>query len=86
MKNMKKTAFLLAGLCLIALTSCKEKEAEPTTIEQTIEVTPPAVQEVKDSTSIKIGTDGVDISTKKGTNSTSISVGGDSKAKVEVKK
>lgn len=84
---MKKTTLLLAGLCLVALSSCKEKEAEPnTTIEQTIEVTPPAVEEAKDSTSIKIGEDGIEYNKKNGTNSTNISVGGDSKAEVEIKK
>jgi len=82
---MKKTTILLAGLSIIALASCKKNEEEPK-IEQTIEVNPPAIEQPKDSTSIKIGTDGVDISTKKGATSTSISVGGDTKAKVEVKK
>lgn len=82
---MKKSTVLLAGLCMIALTSCKKEEKAPT-IEQTIEVTPPAVEEAKDSTSIQISKDGVDVNTKNGANSTTISVGGDAKAKVEVKK
>ncbi|MFT5252277.1 MAG: hypothetical protein ACI87N_001284 [Flavobacteriales bacterium] len=69
----------------MALISCKKEEKTPT-IEQIIEVSPPAVEEAKDSTSIQISKDGVDISTKSSANSTSISVGGDAKAKVEVKK
>lgn len=83
---MKKSTVLVAGLCLVALVSCKDKEAEPTTIEQTIEVTPAPVAPAKDSTSIKIGTNGVDINTSKGTNSTNISVGGGKESKVEIKK
>jgi hypothetical protein len=36
-------------------------QKEAPTIEQTIEVSPPAVEEAKDSTSIQISTDGVDV-------------------------
>jgi hypothetical protein len=78
---MKKSTLLLAGLCTIALLHVKKEKAP--TIEQTIEVSPPAVEEAKDSTSIQISTDGVDVNTK--VTSTNISVGGDAKAKVEVK-
>ena len=78
---MKKTTVVLAGLCLMALISCKKEEKAPTTIEKTIEVTPPAVEKAKDSTSIQIGKNGVDINTTSGANSTSISVGGDATKK-----
>lgn len=76
---------LLAGLCMMILISCKKEEKTPI-IEQNIEVTPPAVEEAKDSIAIQIGKDGVDISTKSGANSTNISVGGGAKATTEVKK
>jgi hypothetical protein len=46
---------------MIALLHVKRKAP---TIEQTIEVSPPAVEEAKDSTSIQISTDGVDVNTK----------------------
>jgi hypothetical protein len=45
---------------MIALLHVKRKAP---TIEQTIEVSPPAVEEAKDST-IQISTDGVDVNTK----------------------
>ncbi|MBC5842798.1 MAG: hypothetical protein K2Y30_04240 [Flavobacteriaceae bacterium] len=77
---MKKTTILLTSMCLVAFISCKKEEEKPV-IEQTIEVTAPKVEEAKDSTSINIGKDGVDINTKRGTNSTNISVGGDAKQK-----
>jgi CRISPR/Cas system CMR-associated protein Cmr5 small subunit len=77
---MKKIMIVVAGLCTVAFISCK-KEEEKATPEQTIEVSAPKVEEAKDSTSIKIGKDGVDINTKSGANSTSISVGGDAKQK-----
>lgn len=70
---------------MMAIISCKKKEETPQPTETTIEVNAPAVEESKDSTSISIGTDGVDISTKKGANETNVKIGGDD-AKVEVKK
>jgi hypothetical protein len=45
-----------------SLTSCKKEKAHNWT--KTIEVSPPAVEEAKDSTSIQISTDGVDVNTK----------------------
>lgn len=78
--KMKKVTILLTSLCIVAFISCKKEEEKPV-IEQKIEVAAPKVEEAKDSTSISIGKDGVDINTKRGTKSTSISVGGDAKQK-----
>ena len=89
---MKKTSMFIAVLSVMAIVSCKEKEETPeaapaTTTNQTIEVTTeaPAVEEEQDGTSISVGTDGVDVSTKNGENKTNVNVSGGA-AKVEVKK
>lgn len=81
---MKKTTALLLGLYAIAFISCKKEDNKPA-IKHTIEVTPALVEEVKDSISVQTGKDGVDINTKSGSNSNTISVGSDAKTEVEVK-
>jgi hypothetical protein len=84
---MKKISMLIGLLSVLAIVSCKEKEEAPeAATNQTIEVTKeaPAVEENSDGTKISVGTDGVDVSTKNGTNSTSVNVSG-GKAKVEIK-
>lgn len=74
-------------LSILAIVSCKKKEEAPLPTETTIEVNTPApeVQENADGTSISVGKDGVDVSTKNGSNETTVNVGGGD-AKVEVKK
>ena len=78
-------------LSVLAIVSCKEKEetkeTPAATTNQTIEVTTetPAVEKNPDGTSISVGTDGVDVSTKNGTKSTSVNVSG-GEAEVQVKK
>jgi hypothetical protein len=90
-KKMKKISMIIGVLSVMAIVSCKEKEETPaapeTTTNQTIEVTTeaPAAEKNPDGTSISVGSDGVDVSTKNGTNSTSVNVSG-GEAKVEVKK
>lgn len=88
---MKKISMLVGVLSVMAIVSCKEKAETPeTTTHQTIEVTneapAPVVEEKNpDGTSISVGSDGIDVSTKNGENQTKVNVsGGD--AKVEVKK
>jgi predicted phage gp36 major capsid-like protein len=88
---MKKISMFIGVMSVMAIVSCKEKEETPavpeTTTNQTIEVTTeaPAAEKNPDGTSISVGTDGVDVSTKNGTNSTSVKVSG-GEAKVQVKK
>ena len=85
---MKKISMLVGVLSVMAIVSCKEKEETPdTTTHQTIEVTneAPAVEENPDGTSVSIGSDGIDVSTKSGANQTKVNVSG-CDAKVEVKK
>jgi hypothetical protein len=85
---MKKITMLLGVLSIMAVASCKQKEeTTEKTAEPIIEVTtdaPPAKVN-PDGTTISIGTDGVDVSTKNGENQTKVSVS-DGAAKVEVKK
>jgi hypothetical protein len=85
---MKKITMFIGVLSVMAIVSCKEKEETPdTTTNQTIEVTTeaPQAEENPDGTSISVGTDGVDVSTKNGENKTSVNVS-EGEAKVEVKK
>lgn len=87
---MKKMSLLLGMLSIMAIVSCKKKEETPPppppTTETTIEVNAPAVEEKNpDGTSISVGKDGVDVSTKNGSTETNVKVG-DGAAKVEVKK
>ena len=87
---MKKITLFLGILSVIAIVSCKEKEDKPfpPQVENSSETTTstPAVSgEVKDSTSIKVGTDGVNVTTKDGATKTSVDVSG-GEAKIEIKK
>ena len=84
---MKKVTLLLGILSIMVFISCKKKEETPQPTETTVEVNAPAAVEEKntDGTSISVGTDGVDVSTKDGTTETNVKVG-DGDAKVEIKK
>ena len=90
---MKKITLFLGILSIITIVSCKKKEEMPVppppapteSSVPTPEAPKPVVEDNKDGTSIKVGKDGVDISTKDGANKTSVNVSnGD--AKVEIKK
>jgi hypothetical protein len=87
---MKKATMIIGMMAVMAIVSCKKKEETTITTtpvaEPTTEVAPPpAPEEEQDGTSISVGTDGVDISTKNGAKETNVKVeNGD--AKVEVKK
>ena len=86
---MKKITLFLGILSVIAIVSCKEKEDKPfpPQVENSSETTTstPAVSgEVKDSTS-RVGTDGVNVTTKDGATKTSVDVSG-GEAKIEIKK
>ncbi|MGO4822267.1 MULTISPECIES: hypothetical protein [unclassified Flavobacterium] len=86
---MKKATMIIGMMAVMAIVSCKKKEETTITTtpvaEPTTEVAPPATEEEQDGTSISVGTDGVDISTKNGAKETNVKVeNGD--AKVEVKK
>lgn len=87
---MKKITLFLGILSVIAIVSCKEKEDKPfppqvETSSETTTSTPAVSGEVKDSTSIKVGTDGVNVTTKDGATKTSVDVSG-GEAKIEIKK
>ena len=89
---MRKTALLLGILSMIAIVSCKKKEETPmptpteTSSETTTTTEAAAVSgEAKDSTSIKVSTDGVNVTTKDGASKTTVNVSG-GEAKIEVKK
>lgn len=74
----------------MTIISCKKKDDNPTapqveTTGESTTSTPVSSAEVKDSTSIKVSTDGVNVSTKDGSTKTSVSVSG-GEAKVEIKK
>ncbi|MDD2820229.1 MAG: hypothetical protein PHW29_03090 [Flavobacterium sp.] len=91
---MKKISLILGMIAMITIVSCKEKEdvAVPapetqteTSNETSDQKTTTVSTEAKDSTAIKISTDGVNVTTKDGKTKTSVNVsGGD--AKVEIKK
>lgn len=91
---MKKIVLALSMLSVVAFVSCK-KEVMPPPPPPAPEVIvappppppPPApVKEVeKDGTSISVGSDGVEVSTKNGNNKTVIDVK-DGKGKIEIKK
>ena len=81
-------------LTMITIVSCKEKEeavvpTPETQIETSVETsdqkTTTVSAEAKDSTAIKISTDGVNVTTKDGKTKTSVNVSG-GEAKVEIKK
>ncbi|TRX01534.1 hypothetical protein [Flavobacterium gawalongense] len=88
---MKKTILILGVLSILTIVSCKKKEDKPfvpqaeTPHATTTTSTPAVSREAKDSTSIKVGTDGVDVSTKDGNTKTNVSVSG-GEAKIEIKK
>ena len=76
---------------MITIVSCKEKEDKPYTpqVENSSETTTTKTTtvsgEAKDSTSIKVSTDGVNVTTKDGGTKTSVKVSG-GEAAVEIKK
>jgi hypothetical protein len=87
---MKKIILILGVLSIMTIVSCKKKEDKPMTpqVETTTVTTPasPAASEqAKDSTSIKVATDGVNVTTKNGATKTSVNVSGGT-AKIEIKK
>jgi hypothetical protein len=89
---MKKITLFLGILSILAIVSCKKKEDKPfppqvETSKATTRTTstPVASGAAKDSTSIKVGTDGVNVTTKDGGTKTSVNVSG-GEAKIEIKK
>jgi hypothetical protein len=87
---MKKIILVLGVLTMITIVSCKKKDDNPIapqveTSNATTTSTPEGSAEVKDSTSIKVGTDGVNVTTKDGATKTSVNVSG-GEAKIEIKK
>lgn len=85
---MKKITLLLGVLSIMALTSCKKQKEETAAPEETnveINTTTTETPEEADGTSISVGSDGVDISSKDGDNETNVEVGGGD-AKIEIKK
>jgi len=89
---MKKTILILGVLSMMTIVSCKKKDGNPVNPQvetsetgATTTSTPTASGQAKDSTSIRVGTDGVNVTTKDGATKTSVNVsGGD--AKIEIKK
>lgn len=92
---MKKIVLGLSMLSVMAFVSCKKEvppPPPPPPVPQVIVAPPPPppppapVKEVeKDGTSISVGSDGVEVSTKNGENKTVIDVK-DGKGKIEIKK
>ncbi|HEX9150609.1 MAG TPA: hypothetical protein VF842_00910 [Flavobacterium sp.] len=87
---MKKITLFIGILSILAIVSCKKKEDKPfppqvETSNAKTTSTPAVSGEVKDSTSIKVGTDGVNVTTKDGATKTSVNVSG-GEAKIEIKK
>jgi hypothetical protein len=89
---MKKTILILGVLSIMTIVSCKKKDDNPMTPQvetstTTTTSTPTATAsgQAKDSTSIKVGTDGVNVTTKDGATKTSVNVSG-GEAKIEIKK
>ncbi|MFV8376174.1 hypothetical protein [Flavobacterium sp. LB1P62] len=87
---MKKIILVLGVLSMITIVSCKKKDDNP--IAPQVETSNPTTTstsegsgEVKDSTSIKVGTDGLNVTTKDGATKTSVNVSG-GEAKIEIKK
>ena len=87
---MKKIILILGVLSIMTIVSCKKKDGNPVapqveTTTVTTPATPAAPTQAKDSSSIVVGTDGVNVTTKSGSTKTSVNVsGGD--AKIEIKK
>ena len=87
---MKKTILILGVLSIMTIVSCKKKDDNPMTPQvetstATTPSTPTASGQAKDSTSIKVGTGGVNVTTKDGATKTSVNVSG-GEAKIEIKK
>lgn len=92
---MKKIVLALSMLSVVAFVSCKKEvipPPPPPPVPQVIVAPPPPppppapVKEVeKDGTSISVGSDGVEVSTKNGDKKTVIDVK-DGKGKIEIKK
>jgi multidrug efflux pump subunit AcrA (membrane-fusion protein) len=87
---MKKILLAFNMLALVALVSCKDETPPPPppAPEPQVIVTPPPpppTKEESDGTSISVGSDGVEVSTKDGDKKTVIDVK-DGKGKIEIKK
>ena len=88
---MRKTALFFGIFSMIALVSCKKKEETPmstpteTSSETTITEAAAVSGEAKDSTSIKVSTDGVNVTPKDGASKITINVSG-GEAKIEIRK
>ena len=87
---MKKIVLALNMLALVALVSCKDETPPPPPPAPEPQVIvapppPPPTKEESDGTSISVGSDGVEVSTKDGDKKTVIDVK-DGKGKIEIKK
>ena len=87
---MKKIVLALNMLALVALVSCKDETPPPPPPAPEPQVIvapppPPPTKEESDGTSISVGGDGVEVSTKDGDKKTVIDVK-DGKGKIEIKK
>ncbi|MFE3868842.1 hypothetical protein ACFX5E_12280 [Flavobacterium sp. LS2P90] len=87
---MRKITLLLGVLSIMTIVSCKKKDDKPMTPQvETTTVTTRAThapsRQAKDSTSIIVGTNGVNVTTKSDATKTSVNVSGGT-AKIEVKK
>ena len=87
---MKKIVLALNMLALVTLVSCKDETPPPPPPAPEPQVIvapppPPPTKEESDGTSISVGSDGVEVSTKDGDKKTVIDVK-DGKGKIEIKK
>ena len=89
---MKKIILILGVLSIMTIVSCKKKDDKPmtpqvetSTTTTTSAPTAAASGQVKDSSSIIVGTNGVNVTTKSGATTTSVNVSGGT-AKIDVKK
>ena len=87
---MKKIVLALNMLALVDLVSCKDETPPPPPPAPEPQVIvapppPPPTKEESDGTSISVGSDGVEVSTKDGDKKTVIDVK-DGKGKIEIKK
>lgn len=85
---MKKAILFLGILSVMTIVSCKKKEEAPVPppTPETVETpAPPAEPGSPDGTSVKVGTDGIEIKTKDGATKTDVNVS-NGEASVEVKK
>ncbi|WP_432670974.1 hypothetical protein [Flavobacterium sp. SM2513] len=88
---MKKIVLAFNMLALVALVSCKKDTPPPPPPAPEPQVIvappppPPTKAEESDGTSISVGSDGVEVSTKDGTKKTDINVK-DGKGSIEIKK